>query len=195
MTRSPREKALPLLQANFTAFPTSSIPKKVLQIAGSLLPLLFEQGFYFAQTRQIHSGTTERLMFQALGDDNMRRSLMTLALAGLFGALLTAGEAQACHKKRCTPACAPAPCVQPVVQVCQPCPPPCPPPVCEPVCAPAPKRCGLVHRTGCGHQRRARLSLCHKKPACPPAPCAAPVVYAAPIASPQASGQIHASGQ
>ncbi len=120
----------------------------------------------------------------------MRRHLLTLALAGLFGVLATA-DAKACHKKKCTPACAPAP-VPCVVQT--PPPAPCPPPA--PVCAPAPKKhCGLFGHKGGGKKKG---GLCHKKAAAECAPVAyyesAPVgyaapVYAAPQASPQASGQ------
>lgn len=111
----------------------------------------------------------------------MRRHLIVLAVAGLFGAL-AASDAQACHKKKCPAPCPPpAPCV-----VVQPCPPPCPPPVCEP--CPPPKKCHFKFKMP-------KLNLCHKKPACPPPPC--PVAYeAAPVyAAPQASGQAHASGQ
>jgi hypothetical protein len=110
----------------------------------------------------------------------MRRRLLSLALAGVFG-LIAAADAKACHKKSCAPACPPpAPCVV-VVQPCPP-PPPCPPPV---HCAPAPK-CGLL------------ANLC-KRPA--PVHCA-PVVYAAPApvyysapAPVYATGQVYASGQ
>jgi hypothetical protein len=54
----------------------------------------------------------------------MRRSFLTLAAAAALGLLMTAGEASACHKKKC-------PCPTPVV--CVP-----PPVVCapKPVCAP-----------------------------------------------------------
>jgi hypothetical protein len=112
----------------------------------------------------------------------MRRQLMTLALAGLFGALLTSGEAQACHKRKCTPACAPAPTCAPA-----------------PVCAPAKKHCGLFG--GGGHKMFGGGGLCHKKKAacapapCGPAPCEGPVAAYYPAPSPQASPQIHASGQ
>src|SRR5262249_31316456 len=131
---------------------------------------------------------------KSIGGDLMRRPLLTLVLAGVFGAVLTVGEAQACchlRKSRCTPACAPAPCPQPVCQPCPPPPPPpCPPP--PPPCPPPskPKHCGLSHHNaGCGHMR---LSLCHRKPACPP-PCPAPCPVAyAPV---YATGQIHPSGQ
>ena len=122
----------------------------------------------------------------------MRRHLLTLALAGVFG-VFAASDASACHKIRCGHT--PAPCV--VVE-------PCPPPVCEPtpVCAPAPK-CGLFkHLGGCGHKKFKMPSLCHKKAFCAPAPVVcettyapAPVVYAAPQASAQGSPQAMASGQ
>jgi hypothetical protein len=53
----------------------------------------------------------------------MRRSFLTLAALAALGLLTTAGEASACHKKKCG-------CAAPVV--CVP-----PPPVCAPVvCAP-----------------------------------------------------------
>ena len=115
----------------------------------------------------------------------MRRQLLTLALAGILGALFAA-DATACHMKLHLGCKKPAP-------VCEPCPPP-PPPVCEPVptCAPAPK-CGLFkHLGGCGHKKMFS-GLCHKKPACEPAPCAGPVAYeAAPV---YAAPQAYASGQ
>ena len=103
------------------------------------------------------------------------RFLSTLALAGLFGALLLTSDASACHKKA---VCA-APCPPPA-PVCE----PAPAPVCE---APA-KKC---------HFKMPKLKFgCHKKAVCEPV-CAtveyAAPVYAAPQASPQASGQ--ASGQ
>ena len=119
----------------------------------------------------------------------MRRYLLTLALAGVFG-VLAASDASACHKKKCGHAPAPTPCV-----VVEPCPPP-PPPVCE-VVAPAPK-CGMFkHLGGCGHKKMKMGGLCHKKAACAPAPVvcetAAPAYYATP--SPQASAQGMATGQ
>lgn len=116
----------------------------------------------------------------------MRRTLIVLALAGLFGAFV-ATDAQACHKKKCAPACPPAPCVveAPV------CPPPAP--VCEPAPC-APKKC---------HFKLPKFklpSLCHKKPACEPAPVAceaapAPVYAAAQSAPVYAAPQVTASGQ
>ena len=118
----------------------------------------------------------------------MKRQLLTLALAGVFGALVAA-DAKACHKKSCP---APAPCV-----VVEPCPPP--PPVCEPCPPPAPK-CGLFkHMGGSGHTKMFG-GLCHKKaPVCEPVPTCAPVAYSAapaPIyAAPQATPQAYASGQ
>ena len=104
------------------------------------------------------------------------RHLFTLTLGGLLGVCLLAGDASACHKKKC---CAPAPvvCYQPV------------PVTCAPVsCAPR-KKCGLFS------------GLCHKK-TCAPAPCVtvvtcnyAPTYYAAPMASGQYYGSPQASGQ
>ena len=57
----------------------------------------------------------------------MRRTLLTLALAGFFGATLMSSDASACcHKHKCAaPACAPAP-------VCAPAPAPEPAPACPP---------------------------------------------------------------
>jgi hypothetical protein len=86
----------------------------------------------------------------------MRRTILTGALAGVFGLLMLVGDASACcHKRRA--ACAPAPCAAPAP--------------CVATCAPA--------RTGCcGHKVRHRLGLCHKKrAACAPAP----VCYAGPM--------------
>ena len=100
----------------------------------------------------------------------MKRHLLTFAVAALAGLLLSAGSAQACHKRKCRSSCEPAPCAQPAPcakPVCQPCPPPpCPPEPCakpcrpklklnlgglcgkkrgcEPACAPAPAPCGQV---------------------------------------------------
>jgi hypothetical protein len=67
----------------------------------------------------------------------MMRHLTTFALAGILGSLLMAGNAEACHKKKCVCApvvCAPAPviCYQPA---------PCPRPV-KVACAPKIKKCG-----------------------------------------------------
>ena len=103
------------------------------------------------------------------------RHLMTFALAGLFGGLLFASDASACHKKKC-PCPAPAPVCAPVV-VCA----PAPAPVCEPV----EKKC---------HFKMPKMKFgCHKKAACAPVEtCATPTyypTYAAPMSSPQASGQ------
>jgi len=111
----------------------------------------------------------------------MRRTLLTLSLAGLFGAFLTVGEAQACHKKKCTPACAPAPVVV--------------------ACAPAPAACVPAKKCGSGFKMpKIKMGgLCHKKAAATCAPAtyaAAPTYYAAPVyAAPQASAQAHATGQ
>ena len=129
----------------------------------------------------------------------MKRHLLTLVLSGLVGSLVLAGNAEACHKRRCT--CAPAPCAVAVcapapcaVAVCAPAPCPAPAPVCEPTCAPK-KHCGLF-----GGFKGFRLG-CHKRavcaaPAAPVVPCetvaySAPVYYSAPAvySSPQASAQ------
>ena len=119
----------------------------------------------------------------------MKTQLLTLALAGLFGALVATDASACCHKKQACPT--PVTCA-----VVEPCPPP-PPPVCEPVCAPAPKHCGLFHHNaGCGHKKFG--GFCHKKATCAPAPvvCETPC-YAAPVSYPSAQGYPtpQASGQ
>jgi hypothetical protein len=121
----------------------------------------------------------------------MKRHLMTLILSGFVGSLVLVGNAEACHKKRCS--CAPTPCCAVVEPA--PCPPPAP--VCEPACAPR-KHCGLfsgfkgIKLGGCFHKRSCAPAPC----AAAPAPCgpvayaAAPVTYAAPVySSPQGSAQ------
>jgi hypothetical protein len=104
-------------------------------------------------------------------ENSMRIS--TLALAGLFGGLLLAGDASACHKKKC--ACpAPAP-----VAVCAPAP--------VVACAPAPK---AKH-----HMKMPKMTMHHKKTATVCATYAptysAPVSYPTPqsVPTPQATGQ------
>jgi hypothetical protein len=94
----------------------------------------------------------------------MMRHLTTFALAGILGSLLMAGNAEACHKKKC--ACAPVVCAPAPVICYQPA--PCPRPV-KVACAPKVKKCG-----GGG----LFAGLCHKKQACAPAPCGTPVAYA-----------------
>lgn len=101
----------------------------------------------------------------------MRRSIFTLALAGLFAGFLLSSDASACHKKK---ACA-TPCQTVVVAA--------PAPVCE---APAKKKCGFK-------MPKMKMGGCHKKaaPVCETASYAAPT-YAAPApvyAAPQASHQ------
>ncbi|WP_435005305.1 hypothetical protein P12x_003200 [Tundrisphaera lichenicola] len=106
------------------------------------------------------------------------RHLTTLALAGLFGGLLLASDASACHKKKCP---APAPVCEPAPVVCEPA-----PVVCEPapvVCETPKKKC---------HFKMPKMKFgCHKKAECAPVAYeyAAPVHYATPQATPQASGQ------
>lgn len=102
----------------------------------------------------------------------MRRHLVSAVVAGLFGLLLMASDASACHcKKKACPA--PAPCAAPCPP---PCPEPCPPPPCKP-------------------KKHHKLFSCfkHKKTcapvACAPAPCAP---CGTPVA--MASGQVP-SGQ
>ncbi len=132
----------------------------------------------------------------------MKRHLLTLVLSGLVGSLVLAGNAEACHKKRCT--CAPAPCAvavcapAPTCVVAQPAPCPAPAPVCEPTCCAPKKHCGFFEgfkgfRLGC-HRR---ATVCAEPVAAPCAPCetvayySAPVYYSAPAvySSPQASAQ------
>ncbi len=100
------------------------------------------------------------------------RNLKTLALAGVIGVFALAGDASACHKKKCA-------CPTTTTVVCA-----APAPVVE--CAPA-KKCHMPKMPKMG---------CHKKAVatCAPVAYAAPASYAAPTyASPQASAQ--ASGQ
>jgi hypothetical protein len=117
------------------------------------------------------------------------KHLITMALAGVLGVCLLAGDAEACHKKRCgcagPVACAPAPvvCVQPA---------PCARPL-KMACAPRVKKCG-----GGG----LLAGLCHKKATCAPAPCAtvvaynyAPTYYGAPMATGQSYATPQATGQ
>ena len=67
----------------------------------------------------------------------MKRYLMTLILSGFLGSLVLVGNAEACHKKKCSHAPAP------ICAVVEPAPCPPPAPVCEPVaCAPK-QKCGL----------------------------------------------------
>jgi hypothetical protein len=110
----------------------------------------------------------------------MKRHLLTLVLSGLVGSLVLAGNAEACHKKKCT--CAPAPCA-----VAEPC--PAPAPVCEPTCAP--KKCGLF-----AHMKGMKLG-CHKRAVCAEVVPCETVAYSAPVyswapsvySSPQVSAQ------
>ena len=108
----------------------------------------------------------------------MKRHLLTLVLTGLVGSLVLAGDAKACHLKKCHHAPAPT------CAVVEPAPCPAPAPVCEPACAPKAKHCGLF-----SHFKGIKLG-CHKQAACAPAPvCDAPapapcgqtVAYSAPV--------------
>jgi hypothetical protein len=124
----------------------------------------------------------------------MVRHLTTLILGGILGSMVLVGNAEACHRRKCShvapPACAaPTVCVKPV------CPPPAPcvKPVsyCAPKanCAPKVKCCKITLPKLCFPK------FCQKR-SCPPPvvlACATPVTYAAPIAYPSASPQ--ASGQ
>ena len=100
----------------------------------------------------------------------MMRHLTTLVLTGVLGTLVLTGNAEACHKRRCT--CAVPVACAPVVMVCpKPVPPPqpvvCYQPVVVKTCAPRVKRCGLGGLFA---------GLCHKR-VCAPPPCAMPVLY------------------
>jgi hypothetical protein len=118
----------------------------------------------------------------------MRRQLLTLAVASVFGLALSAASAQACCHKGHRSCGTPAPCA--AAPACEPC--AAPVMACEPAptCAPK-KKCGLFGGGG---------GLCHKRrnacaPACEPAPtpCVGTVTYAAPVhygytyAAPQAT--------
>jgi hypothetical protein len=123
------------------------------------------------------------------GDALMMRHLTTLVLTGVLGTLVLAGNAEACHKKRC--ACA-APVACAPVMVCQrPAPPPkpvvCPKPVVMKTCAPKVKKCG---------HGGLFAKLFHKK-SCAPAParCATPVAYAQTYTTVVPSGQFMAAPQ
>src|SRR5262249_50411912 len=113
-------------------------------------------------------------------------------LSGIVGSIVLAGEAQACHKKRC-PCATPVVCVAPAPVVC-PQPVVCvqPAPCVRPVktcfrpamaCAPRPKKCG-----GGG----LLAGLCHRKQVVPVA-CVTPVSYSYGAVAP--SGQLMASPQ
>jgi hypothetical protein len=99
----------------------------------------------------------------------MKRHLMTLVLSGVVGSLVLAGNAEACHKKKCTHARAP------ICMVVEPAPCPLPAPVCEPTCAPK-KKCGLF-----AHNKGIHLGGHHKKVCAERvAPCET-VAYSAPV--------------
>jgi hypothetical protein len=118
------------------------------------------------------------------------RHLTTLVLSGILGSIVLAGDAEACHKKRCacaTPvACvAPAPVVyvQPVVCVqkvrcARPAPCARPARCARPAvaCAPRQKHCDGSLLAG----------LCHKRTAITVA-CASPVSYGTPVPSGQSA--------
>jgi hypothetical protein len=99
----------------------------------------------------------------------MRRHLLTLALATLFGSALLVSDASACCHKRRTA------CVQTCVVAA-----PCPPPVAQ--CRQPRRRlfAGLCHK---------RKAVCAPVVAYAPAPCATPVVYGAPQSVVVPSGQ------
>lgn len=100
----------------------------------------------------------------------MRRTILSLAGAGLVGVLM-AGDASACHKTKVA-ACAPAP-----VAVCE---------------APAKKKCFKMPRI-----KMPKLG-CHKKAACAPAPvavCEAAPVYVHTVAETYSAPQSYAAPQ
>lgn len=107
------------------------------------------------------------------------RHLFTLVLGGLLGVGLLAGDASACHKKKCGGGCAPVACVQPAPVVC-------PRPV--KTCAPKVKKCG-----GLFHHKKS-CNTCTPVVACNTVSYNS-YTYAAPMpsgqtyAAPQATGQ------
>ena len=113
----------------------------------------------------------------------MKRHLLTLVLSGLVGSFVLAGNAEACHKKRCT--CAPAPaCV-----VAAPSPSPSRRRLSRPVALPG-------RTTLCSPASRESSWAATRKPlAAPVATCetiaySAPISYSAPVySSPQVSAQ------
>jgi hypothetical protein len=106
----------------------------------------------------------------------MVRNLTTLILSGALGSIVMAGNAEACHKKRCACATpAPVPCTVTYVE-----PAPCVAPVVTTSCAPKVKRCKftlpkLFHK---------RIATC-ATPVC----CAATTPVSYPLSSPQSSAQ------
>jgi hypothetical protein len=100
-------------------------------------------------------------------EKHLMRHLTTFALAGILGSLLMAGNAEACHKRKCN----------------------CAPVVCAPVVCYQPAPCVKVKKCGLF------AGLCHKKQSCAPAPCATPVVYAYNYTTVAPSGQTWATPQ
>jgi hypothetical protein len=126
----------------------------------------------------------------------MTKHLTTLALAGTLGVFLLAGDAQACHMRKCNRSCAGAVACAPAPVACQP----------APTCAPRQKKCGGGLFAKCGG---GMLAGCFKKKSCGPAPAPCTTVaynyaptytYAAPVTSgpyygtPQASAQYPTTG-
>jgi hypothetical protein len=112
----------------------------------------------------------------------MRRTVLTLALAGLFGLALSAGEARACHKRsRCAEPCAPVVKCAPEPKCCE----------TAPACEPAP--CKKRKRLGCGlfsgglFKRHRKAKACAEPcgEPCAPAPCGTPVYYSVVVPSGQ----------
>jgi hypothetical protein len=117
----------------------------------------------------------------------MVRHLTTLVLGGILGSMVLVGNAEACHRRKCSHV-APVVCAAPVVCVTPVCPPPVPCVKTVATCAPKVKCCKITLPKLC------LPKLCHKKSYCPPpvtVACATPVYYSAPVGypSPQASGQ------
>jgi hypothetical protein len=104
----------------------------------------------------------------------MVRNLTTLILSGVLGSIVMAGNAEACHKKKCACATpAPAPCTVTYVT-----PAPCVTPVVTTSCVPKVKHCFTLPKL-----------FHHKKVAtcATPVPCGTPVSYyaaAAPVSYP-----------
>ena len=91
------------------------------------------------------------------GDASMKRHLLTLVLTGLVGSLVLAGDAQACHLKKCHHAAPTCAVVEPAAL------PPRPRSVSQPV---SPRSRSVV----CSRTSRDSTLGCHKKAACEPAP-------------------------
>lgn len=122
------------------------------------------------------------------------RHLFTLALGGILGVCLMAGDAEACHKKSCGGGCAPVVCARPAPVVCaRPAPVACPKPV--KTCGFAKKSCcggGLFHKKGCG-SHAAPVVACNTGYVNSGYTYAAPMASGQTYAAPQATGQMYAT--